>query len=167
VNWYALHCRSNAEKSIQRRLEDDGVESYYPATVKPASHGRRETEQKYFPGYLFAKFDLEHRAPVSRLNQVIGILGWRNEPIAIPEAEIEAVRLMVTNSVHRPAVHDYVTAGDKVTVVSGPLQGLSGFVISRKNAVRIVVSVTMLARSIAAEVDAHTLELVAKAQCAA
>ena len=166
MNWYALHCRANSEKTVSLRLADSSIESYYPHLVIPAKHAHRETEKKFFPGYLFAKFDLEHRAPISRLTQVVGILGWRNDPVAIPEDEIAAVRQMVTHSVKVPTICPYVAEGDKVTVQRGPLQGLTGYVVYSKNAARVVVSVQMLARSICAEVDIDTLSLVEKAKAA-
>jgi transcription antitermination factor NusG len=166
MNWYALHCRANTERAIGRRLADDGIESYYPHLVIPAKHGRRETEKKFFPGYLFARFELEHRLPVSRLTQVVGILGWRNDPVVIPEQEIEAVRAMVTHSVKVPTICPYVAEGDKVTVQRGPLQGLTGYVVYSKNTARVVVSVQMLARSICAEVDIDTLALVERGKAA-
>jgi transcription antitermination factor NusG len=166
MNWYALHCRANTEKVIGLRLADDGIESYYPHLVIRARHGKRETEKKFFPGYLFARFDLEHRLPISRLSQVVGILGWRNDPVAIPEHELAAVRTMVTHSVKVPTICPYVAEGDKVTVIRGPLQNLTGYVVYSKNAARVVVSVQMLARSICAEVDIDTLALVEKAKAA-
>jgi len=161
MNWYALHCWSNSEKILCHRLEEAGFESYYPHLVIPGAHARRATEKKFFPGYLFARFDLNNPTPITRLPQVIGILGWQNRPVVIPESEVEAVRLMVDHSANTPELCSYIGPGegDNVVVTRGPLQGLRGVVVYSKGQTRVVVSVTMLARSIWAEIDTDCLHL--------
>jgi transcription antitermination factor NusG len=91
----------------------------------------------------------------------VGILGFGPRPVAIPDVEIEAVKLIV--SFPKPVPCAYVSAGDRVVVCRGPLRGLEGYVAYAKGVARVIVSVQMLARSISAEVDADSLELLERA----
>lgn len=167
MHWYALYCRSNTEKLVGLKLADAGIDSYYPHIVVPATHARRATERKFFPGYLFARFEMEHHRPVSQIHQVVRIIGYDDRPVAIPDCEVEAVRLMVDappKIARTIEPHPYVVgAGDRVTVMRGPLAGLEGYVVYAKGKARVIVSVTMLGRSVSTEVDVHSLKLLAKA----
>lgn len=161
MNWYALHVRSNFEKLVALQLERVGIEPFYPHLLVKSKDNRREVERKFFPGYVFGHFDFRDRQPVLEIPQVVKILGWdARHPVAIPDQEIEAVRTMVNAPVSNIEPYPYMSEGDRIQVAKGPLAGLDGFVVYVKNRARVVVSVTMLARSISAEVDAMDLTLV-------
>lgn len=164
MNWYALHVRSNHEHMVAQKLEGVGIEAFYPHILAPSRDKRREIEKKFMPGYVFGRFNLAEKTPVVAIDQVVSILGSGRHAIAIPDYEIEAVRLIATAKQAMPS--DYIHAGDRVLVTRGPLQGLVGFVTRHKDSLRIVVSVEMLARSISAEVDADSLEVLTAAAAA-
>jgi transcription antitermination factor NusG len=162
--WYALQCRSNQEPLVADKLGYDGIESFYPHRIEriKAPHwrgGEREIERKFFPGYLFARFDyLPQARLVIAVPQVLNILGWGRTPVAIPDCEVEAVRQIVNAPEVSLETVPYVAAGDAVRVKSGPLAGLEGFVAYSKSSARVIVSVTMMRRSISAEVAIADLE---------
>lgn len=165
MSWYALHVRSNYEHLVAVQLERAGVEAFYPHMLEPSRDRRREIEKKFMPGYVFGHFELSERTPIVAIPQVVRILGWGARPAAIPDDEIEGVRKIVSfPKIVTPGECEYVAEGDLVRVCRGPLTGLEGFVVHRKNSTRIVVSVTMLGRSIAAEVDRGSLELLQQAK---
>ena len=169
MSWYALHCRSNTEKLVAEKLAYAGIETYYPHLVVKSKDKKREIEKKFFPGYSFARFDLDlDKIAVISVPQVVGILGWGHHAVAIPDHEIAAVRLMVDTvplpGAPIPVAVPYVAEGDRVLVRRGPLAGLEGFVAySKSGGARVIVSVAMLARSISAEVDGAWLELIERA----
>lgn len=165
--WYAIHVRSCCEKLVAERLTRDGFDVFYPHKVVKTSvrAGRnrveREHERKFFPGYVFCRFDLAHSAPILQVPQVVHILGWGDQPAPIPDTEIEAVRTMVYSPAPDIAPCEFLNAGDLVSIESGPLRGLQGYVVFMpNNRARVVVSVTMLQQSVSAEVDASTVKLV-------
>ncbi len=161
--WYALHVASNTERQVVGRLAAAGVEGYYPHLLAKSRDQRREVERRFFPGYVFARFDLANRTPVLQTPHVIRILGWtHDQPAIIPDTEIQAVRLM-TQAAVAVAAHPFLPAGTRVVIARGPLQGLAGFVVESKKGLRVVVSVMMLARSIAAEVDLTDLDVTGRA----
>ena len=159
--WYALHCKPNSERIVAEKLGHERIEAFYPHSVQKSRDGYRSIELKFFPGYAFARFDLLHSRPaVVEIPQVVSILGWGRHPVAIPDFEVDAVRLIVnTPQVKAAADCPFVTAGDRVRVTRGPLRDLEGFVVYTKGGARVIVSISMLARSISAEVDGDALEL--------
>jgi transcription antitermination factor NusG len=166
MNWYALHVRSSQEHLVALKLERAGIESFYPHTVSKSKDTLRTIETRYMPGYVFASFDLEKKTPVVAISQVVSILGWGRHAVPVPLSEIEAVRTVCAfPTIVMP--WEFITAGQKVRVRYGPLQGLEGILVSHKNATRVVVSVTMLGRSIAAQVDAEAIEAIEPAALAA
>jgi transcription termination/antitermination protein NusG len=162
-SWYALHCRPNTERLVIDKLHASGVGGFYAHVMRRSLDGRRNIEEKFFPGYAFVHFDLVNRLIALSIPQVVAILGAGPRMEAIPDAEIEAVQQLVTAP---QTIHPcpYVAAGDRVRVEAGPLRGLEGYVSYERGSARVVVSVTMLARSIAADVDRDSLQLIERAQ---
>lgn len=156
--WYALHVASNCERAVAARLAYAGVDGFYPHVLQASKDGRREVETKFMPGYVFGNFDIADKGEVVSIPHVVSILGWGpSRPVAIPDSEIEGVRKIVSvPELARPSA--FISAGDRVLVRRGPLTGLEGFVAHVKNATRVVVSVSMLGRSVAADVEASWLE---------
>jgi transcription antitermination factor NusG len=168
MDWYALHCRSAQERLVVDKLGREGIDAFYPHLVEERKDpsrkgGARTIERKFFPGYCFARFELLHARPVIEIPQVVSIVGCGRSPVALSEFEVAAVRRIVNTPLVK-AVEScaFVSAGDRVRVVRGPLAGLEGFVVYAKNSARVIVSVTMLRRSISAEVDVAMLEPIAR-----
>jgi transcriptional antiterminator NusG len=164
--WYALHCLSNTERRVTDKLAGAGIESFYPYVDAKSADKRRIVERKFFPGYAFAHFDLVDRGLLLLIPQIVAILGFGAHVQSVPDAEIEAVRQLVNSPHALESVQPcpYVAAGDRVRVERGPLQGLEGFVVYEKaSTARVVVSVSMLHRSVSAEVDRDSLSRVQSA----
>jgi transcription antitermination factor NusG len=90
---------------------------------------------------------------------IVSVLSINGEPAAIPESEIEAVRRVVEWG-NRVEPYPYLRRGDRVRVISGPLQGLEGILVRKKSFYRLVLSVEILERSAAVEVDVSAVERV-------
>lgn len=164
--WYALHVKPQSESLVAEKLDRIGLEGYYPHLVeKAAKNPRRSIERKFFPGYVFGHFAFAERGHVTEIPQVVSILGFGTHAISIPDAEVEAVRQMVSAPAALTTVTEcvYVGAGDRVRVRRGPLAGLEGYVAYAKNTARVIVSVSMLQRSISAEVDTDSLTVIERA----
>jgi transcription antitermination factor NusG len=170
ASWYALHVRSDQEHLVSLQLERVGIESFYPRAMvnAPRQSSRdkiRQIEKRFMPGYVFSRFDLAKRAPVTSIVQVVRILGYGFIAVPIPDAEIEAVRtiMSVPESV-RPCA--FLAQGDRVRVRYGPLTGLEGFVQHWKKKAWVVVSLTGPERSLCATVDPECLESIPAAKAA-
>ncbi len=156
--WFALHIKSNFEKVAATILESKGLDVYYPSirSRRRWSDRVKEIERPLFPGYVFCRFDPNHRLPILTTPGVLNVVGVAKTPAPIPEAEICAVQKIVQSSL---AVQPwpFLQVGQRVLIERGALAGTEGILLEVKNQFRIVVSISLLQRAIAAEIDAETV----------
>jgi len=112
----------------------------------------KEIEQPLFPGYVFCRFDPLARLPILITPGVIGIVGIGKTPIPIEDSEILSIQTIVKSGLPSQP-WPFLQIGERVRIDSGPLEGLEGILLQSKANHRLVVSVTLLQRSVAAEID--------------
>jgi transcription antitermination factor NusG len=152
--WFALQVRTRQEASVAQQLNGQGYERFLPLykVRKRWSDRIKEVNAPLFPGYLFCRFNPQDRLPILKTPGVIQVVGFNNGPAAVDEAEIRSIQTLVTAGVpHQPC--PFLAAGDRVRIESGPLLGLEGILIDVKRSHRLVLSVTLLQRSVAVEID--------------
>lgn len=152
--WVAIHVRPRREECAALLLREKGYEEFLPLYQLNASHSRTRAQivRPIFPGYLFCRFNSRIKAPILTTPGVIRILGADKNPTPVSEGEVDAVRAIVlSGSVCEPV--PLLQVGDSVKIHSGPLRGLVGILthVGQKN--RLAVSVSILQRSIAVELD--------------
>lgn len=162
--WFGLHIKSNFEKVTATILEAKGLEVYYPSfrSRRRWSDRVKEIDQPLFPGYLFCRFDPQNRLPILTTPGVLNIVGIAKTPAPIAESEISAVQRVVASGLGAcpwPFIH----VGQRIVIERGPLAGAEGILLKFKNRYRIVVSVSLLQRSISAEIDLETVSAVRSA----
>jgi transcription antitermination factor NusG len=159
--WYALYTRHQHEKTVAYILENKGHEVFLP--LYSAVHRWQDrTKQLWlplFPCYVFVRGGLDRRVQILSTSGVYTIVGCGGRPAAIPQAEIKAVRQLVESSL-RVEPHPFLKCGDWVRIKMGPLRGVEGLLVRKKNVFRLVISVEMLGRSAAVEVDVSNVEQV-------
>jgi transcription antitermination factor NusG len=161
ANWYAVHTRSNFEARVATQLVAKGFEHYLPAyeETRQWKDRRQKINVPLFSGYVFARFHdtAEERIRVLATTGVAAVLGCGGRLEPVREEELTAVRrLLDSRAVCMP--HPYLKKGDWVRVRRGPLQGLEGYLVRFKGDARLVISVSALAQSVAAELDARDVE---------
>jgi transcription antitermination factor NusG len=154
-SWFAVHVRSNFERLVSQHLAEKGYEFFLPTyhTQRRWSDRVKHLDVPLFPGYVFCRLDPANRVPVLTVPGVVQIVGQGRTPIAISEAEIGAIRKILTSNLPYSPWSSW-TRGQQIVVEHGPLMGLQGVLLETRDPHRIVVSVTMLQRSVAVEVDA-------------
>jgi transcription antitermination factor NusG len=153
--WYALQVRSRHEIGVARHLRGIGYEEFLPqyACRKRWSDRIKEVQAPLFPGYLFCRFNPQNRLPILTTPGVIQIVGYNRQPIPVDEDEIKSIRTLVTSGIpHQP--WPFLKVGEKVRIESGPLRGLEGVLVGFKGTRRLILSVSLLQRSVAVEMDA-------------
>lgn len=152
--WYGVRTRSNHEKVASIALKERGFTEYLPVyrCRKRWSDRTVEAEKPLFPGYVFCRFDFSKRLPIVTTPGVVSVVGFGREPAPIEELEIEAVRAIL-NSALPAEPCPFVREGERICVTSGPLRGLEGILLRKKSSWRMVVSITMLQRSVSVEID--------------
>jgi transcription antitermination factor NusG len=153
--WYALRVKSNFEHQVSQLLRAKDIEEYLPVykARRVWSDRVREIQLPLFPGYVFCHITLEARSLVLATRGVVGIAGSLGRPLPIDESELAAVRKMVESNL---AVEPwpFLKVGQRVRVHHGSLKGVEGILLRVKSSYRLIVSITLLGRSVASEVDA-------------
>jgi transcription antitermination factor NusG len=152
--WYAAYTSANHEKRVALQLGQRSVEHFLPVceSVRRWKDRRKNLELPLFPGYVFVRIALPERLRILQVPGVACLVGFGGVVAALPEEEIEALKKGLSSGV-RAEPHPYLRVGRKVLVKNGPLAGLQGILTKRKNRVRLVVSVELIQRSVAVEID--------------
>jgi transcription antitermination factor NusG len=160
--WFALQVRTRNEVGVAEQLGGQGYERFLPQykVRKRWSDRIKEVDAPLFPGYLFCRFDPHDRLPILKTPGVMQIVGFKNGPVAVDESEIQALqRIAAAGAPHQP--WPFLTAGDRVRIESGPLLGLEGILTEVRRSHRLVLSVTLLQRSVAVEIDSALVTAIA------
>jgi len=154
VRWYAVHSRSRHEKRIHQFLQTNSIDSFLPLyeAVHRWKDRRALVTLPLFPGYLFVHIASEERLKVLTAPGVVRLLSAHGRPIPVPDSEIDALRNCAARNA-RMEPHPYLTVGRRVLVKSGPFTDMEGILIRKKGQFRLVVSVNLIARSVAMELD--------------
>jgi transcription antitermination factor NusG len=160
--WRAIYTRHQHEKMIAQVLSAKGLQVFLPLYNSTRRWKDRTVQLSLplFPCYLFLRGMEERRLEVVTTPGIVSVLTVNGEPAAIPESEIESVRRAIERG-NRVEPHPFLRCGDRVRVIAGPLQGLEGILVRKKNLCRLVLSVELLERSAAVEVDVSSVERVA------
>jgi transcription antitermination factor NusG len=152
--WFALQVWSRKEPTVAAQLEGQGFECFLPkyTTVRRWSDRAKELERPLFPGYLFCRFDFENRRSLVMSPGVIQILGFGRKPMPLEDREMAAIQQAVCSGLPRQP-WPYLEVGERVRVDQGSLSGLEGILVSLKGHHRVILSITLLQRSIALEID--------------
>lgn len=152
--WFAVQTRTRYENFAAKQLSGRGYEVFLPfyQCKRRWSDRMQEFEVPLFPGYLFCRFNLLDRLPILTAPGVIQIVGIGKTPIPVDEEEVIALQTAVRTGVPRQP-WPFLKLGQKVKVEAGPLSGLEGVLLNFKGRYRLVLSVSLLQRSVAVEVD--------------
>ena len=139
-------------------IKNRGYEEFVPLyrSRKRWSDRVSEVQAPLFPGYVFARLDPHNRLPILMVPGVVGIVSFAKQPVAIPDVEIEAVRRVLQTGAHC-GPWPYLKAGQYIRIERGPLAGLEGILLQVKNKYRLVISVSILQRCVAVEVDQDSI----------
>jgi transcription antitermination factor NusG len=152
--WYAAWTRARHEKCVAEQLSGRSIEAFLP--LYPAVHrwrnGLAHLELPLFPGYLFVRIALRDQLPVLQVPGVVRLVGFSNCPAALPQEEIERLRKGLGAGA-RAEPHACLSVGQRVQIVRGAFAGLEGILLHKRGRLRVVVSVELIQRAMAVDVD--------------
>jgi transcription antitermination factor NusG len=153
-NWYAAYTRANHERTVTDQLAERGIESFLPQyeSVRKWKDRKVQLHLPLFPGYVFIRFAICDRLRVQQTRGLVQLLSFGGTPTPVPETEIQSIREIFSRGL-RALPHPFLQAGRRIRIKSGPLAGLDGIVVRRKNRFRFVVSVELILKSMSVEVD--------------
>jgi len=161
-HWYACYTRSRHEKIVDELLRQHKIESFLPVIVRESLWKDRKKLVSFplFPGYVFARFTLDHLSQVLATHGVVAVVSARGYPTPIPAVEIESVQLVSraagTAAELEPA--PMLQEGRWVRVSAGVLEGAVGVVVERRGRQRVLVGISAIGRGV--EVDIRVADLV-------
>lgn len=152
--WFALQVRTRHEPGVANYLQGQGYESFLPLYKcrKRWSDRVKEVHTALFPGYLFCRFDPQDRLPVMKTPGVMQIVGVNRVPVPVDEGEISAIQTLVASGLPNQP-WPFLQVGERVRIESGSLCGLEGILMDFKGSHRLVLSITLLQRSVSVEID--------------
>jgi transcription antitermination factor NusG len=163
ILWYALHVRTRFEKVVARNLQGKGYEEFLPLYRRTSNWSDRKKviELPLFPGYVFCRFDARQRLPILTIPGVNSIVGIGKTLMPVEEREINDIRAVLSSD-SQCEPWPFLQVGQRVHVEHGPLAGTQGIVTMVKNTCRLVISVNLLQRSVAVEIDRGSLKPVSE-----
>jgi len=158
-DWWALYTRHQHEKTVAEMLSAKGFEVFLPQyeSIRRWKDRSKKLTLPLFPCYLFVRGGLNRRLQVVTTPGVHMILFHGENVAMIPGVEIDAIRKAVEGP-FRVEPHPFLKCGERVRVTRGSLQGVEGVLVRKKNLYRLVLSVDMMAQSVAVEIDATDVE---------
>jgi transcriptional antiterminator NusG len=152
--WFAIQVKPRHEFLTAKLLHGKGYEEFVPSyrSRRQWSDRIKEIEFPLFTGYVFCRFDPEKRWPVVSTHGVIRVVGSRNGPEPISDEEIEAIRRVMGSGMNLQPC-DYLKAGDRVRIKSGPLAGVEGALVSIRNRKQLILSINLIQGSVVVDID--------------
>jgi transcription antitermination factor NusG len=157
--WFAVVTTPQHEKAASRHLDFYGVETFLPTYESSRTWKNRQKvklQLPLFPTYLFVRIDQGDRAQVLRTPGVRRLVGNSREALCLPNREIEFLRTSLLERKAEP--YAGLVLGQRVRIKSGPMRGVEGSLVRKSNEWRFILTVQLIHRHVAVEVDASTLE---------
>jgi transcription antitermination factor NusG len=160
-HWYALYTCANHEKHVAAELRVRSVEHFLPlySSVRRWKDRRVTLDLPLFPGYVFVSVALRDRLKVLQIPSVVRFVAFNGVPTALPNREMEILQTGLSQQLAAEP-HPFLTSGRRVRVRSGPLAGIQGILLRRRGKTRFVVSVELIMRSMAVDLDEADVEAV-------
>ena len=157
--WYAVYTSANHEKKVAAEFGRRSVESFLPlySSVRRWKDRRVQLQMPLFPGYVFAHLALGDRLRVIQVPGVVKLVGFGGQPVALPDEQLEALRSGLNGQL-RAEPHPYLTIGRRIRIVRGAFEGAEGTLVRKKGVFRVVLSLELIMRSIAVEMDVADVE---------
>ncbi len=165
ARWYAAYTCANHERRVGAELGAREVEHFLPlySSVRRWKDRRVSLELPLFPGYVFVRLALCERLRVLQIPSVVRLVGFGGLPTPLPDTEMEIMRGGLSRSL-RAEPHPFLAVGRRVRITGGPFAGLEGVLKRKKSSLRVVVSLELIQRSVAVDVDAADVEGVVSAK---
>lgn len=158
--WLVLRTRSRHESTVESDLQQRRITAYLPKrnVTKRWRDRKAVVQMPLFPGYVFVQPSEDQYENMRYIRGSCGLVLFGSRPAAMPERDLEAVRILV-NSGAALAANPRIIPGQRVAVVAGPFMGIQGELARVKNQERLVINAHLLSSSVSVEVDTDTIEL--------
>jgi transcription antitermination factor NusG len=157
--WFAIYVKPKTEKSVAAALRLKGYEEFLPMYRCRQKLRKKPLmcEAPLFPNYVFCRLNSETYGPIVTTPGVVRIVGFGGRPFPLEELEIRSIQSLIYAKME-PTPCPYLAVGEFIYVKEGPLMGTSGWITRIGNKARLVVSISLLQRSVAVELDSSLVQ---------
>ena len=159
--WYALSTRARHEKKVFERLQRKKIETYLPLVTihKKWSDRYKDVQEPLFSCYVFVRIALKDRLEILQTDGAVRLVSFNGIPATIPESQLNAIRFVLKEKKDVERI-DYLTPGQKIEVIQGPLKGITGILINVKNRHRLALRLDSIMQAISVDIDYRDLKVV-------
>ena len=153
LQWFAIRVKPRTEQVVADALAGKGYVSFLPlhAERRRWSDRVKTIHVPLFAGYVFCRFDVQRRLPILTTPGVLHIVSTGTTPQPIDDDEIASLQVLVASGLPvEPWPFHYL--GQRICIIGGPLAGTTGILQSVKSKDRLIVSISLLQRSVAVEI---------------
>jgi transcription antitermination factor NusG len=161
--WFALATMSRHERFVACEINSLGIETFLPTITEIHHWSDREKKVQVplFPGYLFIRTEMhpETRRAVSLIRGVVAFIAMARQPIPVPDDQIAVLHQLVERNVARTP-YPFLRIGQRVRIRGGDLDGICGILVRYEGGNRLVVSLDVIQRSLAIQVEGYKVEAI-------
>jgi transcription antitermination factor NusG len=163
--WFVLTSKTRHEKAVAETLRGKGLESFVPLyrLRRQWTDRVQPVDLPLFPGYVFCRFAYAGRLGVLSTPGVTSLVSFSDTPTPVTDDEISRIRTIEASGLPSQP-WPYVRVGQRARIEGGALAGLEGVLIREKDVLRVVVSVELLHRGVAVEIDRGMIRAVEGAE---
>jgi transcription antitermination factor NusG len=157
--WYAAYTFAKHEKRVVQQLDERRIQSFLPTyrSVRRWKDRKKVLELPLFPSYVFVQMSAHSRLQILSLPGVLGLVCFQGKPAPVDSVEIENLLQGLTDrTMVQP--HPYLKAGRRVRIRSGSLAGVEGVLVRKRDCTRVVLSISLLQRSVSVDIDEADVE---------
>ena len=157
--WYAVYTCGRHEKKVAAQLAEKEAVCFLPLrqVLSRWKDRHKLVEFPLFPGYVFVNICLKEKLRVLNTDGVVSMVGFNSQPCPIPDEQIQAIMIFMEEKLQYDS-YPYLAEGRRVEIKYGPLKGLQGILVRKKNKFKFVISVDLIQKSVAMEIDASDVE---------
>ena len=161
AHWYAAYTTARHEKVVAQQLAERRVETFLPLyrSLNRWKDRRKLVELPLFPCYVFVRIGPQDKLRVLQASGVVHLVSFNGQLAELPETEINALRNGLDHDVYAEP-YPYLRVGRRVRVVRGAMTGTEGILVRKKDKYRVVISIDVLMRSVAVEIDGGDLQAI-------
>jgi transcriptional antiterminator NusG len=165
--WYIVHTYSGFEErvkeTLRQRAEALGMGDAFgdvriptETVVEYKGGKKRETQRKFFPGYILVEMEMSDAAwhVVKNTPKVTGFVGTGKKPTPLSESEVNSILEQVVTAKEKPKPKYVFEKSEPVRITDGPFNNFTG-VVDEVNLDRntLKVMVTIFGRQTPVELD--------------
>lgn len=157
--WFAAYTTTRHEKAVAEHFAMREIEAFLPLyrTQRLWKNGcKMNLELPLFPSYVFVRVPARERVRVLEIPGVLSLVSSAGKPVPLRDADIEALRSSLPFIRCEP--HPYLVIGERVRIKAGSLEDMEGILLRKKGMLRVVISLDLIMKSVAVEVDADNVE---------